>query len=449
MSYHQPSQYYDRIYEIRPYAETVISTEFTYPKLTEYGVEQAYNTATLTYFNTSVKRLYKINDGEWKEYKNPIKLQLGETIYAKGIDKNGIETKVTSYKSTIKSDALGTQAYDGNESTYHKLAFKDTVYLDVDESMQGKKYYINLYVDWTGSPGNISYYNKEGTVISKISTTASGTFLIPEGTVRMSYHQPNNYYDKIYEIRPYTETSSLRANESAPKVDTNQTTEIKQTVTPPNIEVSNSDIYTISKVINITYDEGYTNEYSYDAKNWQAYKEPITINKNVTIYARSMKDNDVVATSSYKITKIDTESGDVSLDDIPTEIEKGSEYAIPSSYSFNNISGGYVKCYDNGIEINNTKDLKVGNHDIFCSASTNAGITISIKKTISVKEINANNTDNINNESKTEESTAGEEQSTTTDENNSNKGDSNNEQATEKSQTAEEQQDEDTEEVKE
>ena len=177
MSYHQPMEFHDKIYEIRPYAETVISTEFTYPKLTEYGVEQAYNTATLTYFNTSVKRLYKINDGEWKEYKNPIKLQLGETIYAKGIDKNGIETKVTSYKSTIKkSDALGPEAYDGNESTYHRLAFKATVYLDVDESMQGKKYYINLVPGWTYSPGNISYYNKEGTVISKISTTASGTF---------------------------------------------------------------------------------------------------------------------------------------------------------------------------------------------------------------------------------------------------------------------------------
>ena len=59
-------------------------------------------------------------------------------IYMQG--KNGIETKVTSYKSTIKSDALGPEAYDGNESTYHRLAFKATVYLDVDESMQGKKY---------------------------------------------------------------------------------------------------------------------------------------------------------------------------------------------------------------------------------------------------------------------------------------------------------------------
>ena len=59
MSYHQPMELHDKIYEIRPYAETAISAEFTYPKLTEYGVEQAYNTVTLTYFNTSVKRLYR------------------------------------------------------------------------------------------------------------------------------------------------------------------------------------------------------------------------------------------------------------------------------------------------------------------------------------------------------------------------------------------------------
>ena len=81
----------------------VISNEKYYPKLTEYGVKQGYNEVTIDYYETSVQRLYKIDDGEWQKYKDQkIKLELGETIYAKGIDKDGVETRtISSYKSKI------------------------------------------------------------------------------------------------------------------------------------------------------------------------------------------------------------------------------------------------------------------------------------------------------------------------------------------------------------
>lgn len=78
----------------------------------------------------------------------------------------------------------------------------------------------------------------------------------------------------------------------------------------------------------------------------------------------------------------------MSLNEIPSKITVGSEYSIPSSYSFNNISGGEVKCYDNDIEVSSTKDLSVGSHNIVCISSTKAGITIKITKNIIVEEAN-------------------------------------------------------------
>ena len=78
---------------------------------------------------------------EWKNYKNKtIKLNLGQTIYVKGIDKNGVETSQNSLISTLPSDAIGLNAYDEDNNTYFQTSSLKYIY--VDNSMYDK--YIRL-----------------------------------------------------------------------------------------------------------------------------------------------------------------------------------------------------------------------------------------------------------------------------------------------------------------
>ena len=77
------------IYEIQVGNEPVISMEKMYPNITEYGIEKGYNNITIAYNNTSVEKLYKIGEGEWNNYDSTVRLEIGETIYVKGIYKNG------------------------------------------------------------------------------------------------------------------------------------------------------------------------------------------------------------------------------------------------------------------------------------------------------------------------------------------------------------------------
>ena len=49
--------------------------------------------------------------GEWKNYTGTVKLKIGETIYAKGIDKENNETRdVSEYTAVLPDDALGIKA---------------------------------------------------------------------------------------------------------------------------------------------------------------------------------------------------------------------------------------------------------------------------------------------------------------------------------------------------
>ena len=381
----------NHLYEVSVVTSPVLNIEKVYPLLTEYGVKDGYSNVEITYFRTAVKKQYKINDGEWKDYTGKIKLNLGEKITARSIDKNNTISTEKAYTSVLSTDALPKVVYDGDVTTTLPQDVAAINYkLYVDESMYNQKLNIVSYTlrYASGYYTRVYAYDKDNTQLLVKECTkgskATDTITIPENTKYLVFSSNNSINNHLYEIIPVISKTQTKANENK----TITTDKKKEYATPPSIEVSNSGIYTISKDVNISYSSGYTNEYSYDAKTWKKYTGTITLSENVTIYARSVKDDKVVASSSYKITKIDTESGDMSLNEIPSKITVGSEYSIPSSYSFNNISGGEVKCYDNDKEISNTKDLSVGSHNIICISSTKAGITIKITKNIIVEEAN-------------------------------------------------------------
>ena len=187
-----------RLYEISVFNNPVVNIQKVYPTLTSYGVEQGYDIAQINYFSTSLQRLYKIDDGDWINYQDKkIKLDIGKTIYVKGIDKNGIETNVVSYKASLASDALPVSAYDGNESTY---LLGGTI--NIDESVIGKQ----VAVKTNTSPGystSFYIYDELGNKIysKSIANTnlSSPLFTIPEGAKKIVISGVKNK-TRLYEI---------------------------------------------------------------------------------------------------------------------------------------------------------------------------------------------------------------------------------------------------------
>ncbi|MNV65872.1 hypothetical protein D3C71_1585940 [compost metagenome] len=87
-----------------------------------------------------MQKLYKIGiNGEWLNYNNqPVKLNQGQTIYAKGIDKFGNETRIIPSYTAYIPDSVSKEAFDNNDMTYD---FKKAgnYYISIDSSIWRKK----------------------------------------------------------------------------------------------------------------------------------------------------------------------------------------------------------------------------------------------------------------------------------------------------------------------
>ena len=182
------------IYEMGINTDAEIECEEVYPMITDKNIEQAYYKINVKYYSTAVKKLYKINEsGEWKNYTGEIKLNIGDTIYSKGIDKYENENSTGSYKANI-SGSVPKEWVDGDEKTYASIGrFERKKYLLVDESAIGKK--IKMKV--SGSPIYMYITNKTGDEI--IFKNIDGE-IIPEGTVKIEIYNPTSVGMNIYEI---------------------------------------------------------------------------------------------------------------------------------------------------------------------------------------------------------------------------------------------------------
>ncbi|MDO5003529.1 MAG: hypothetical protein Q4E39_04820 [bacterium] len=379
---------YTDIAEISPDEKPTFTSNKFYPKLTSTGVEKGHNDVTIKYFSTSVKKLYKINDGEWIEYENiPVKVTAGDTIYAKGIDGKNVETEIGSYTAILPAYSLGSKAYDGDTKTYEATKYNVLFYMLVDKSMIGKTVQV---LGGTATSGYIKFYNDAGTELGKLLgiSKSSGwrTAVVPEGTTKIGT------YAYIAEIGPVINSAQAKARKKI-IVPSDDNTNNEETITIPNfipapdIIVSDSNRYTATKNITISYPSGdYINQYSLDGKNWTNYTGVISIDKETTIFARTLSGEKVISSSSCQITKIDNVKPTISLDEVPNEINIGDDYRLPTTYLFyNNKSGGSIKCLlDDTIEITTTKGIGVGSHNIKCSATTGSGIVSTVEKDINV-----------------------------------------------------------------
>lgn len=198
------------IYEISIDNSPTSTMEQLYPVIKLTGIENGYNNIELKYFNSAIQRIYKIDDGEWLEYKDEkIKLNIGQKIEAKSIDKNGIESKLYSYTSTLIADGVPGTAYDGTNSTQFNgtIGCSKTKYILIDETMRGK--IIKVYQrTWNGAQINtFNFYDLNGLKISGVayqtSSTTTASITIPINTIKMGIYMSGAYCNStniIYEI---------------------------------------------------------------------------------------------------------------------------------------------------------------------------------------------------------------------------------------------------------
>lgn len=374
------------LYEVKLLFKNDINVSQNYPTVTSSGILPAYNNISINYYNTSVQKLYKINDGEWLNYKNSsIRLELGDILYAKGIDKYGKETETNQYTSTTISGGVNKLAYDNNNSSGYTLTNLNTKrathYLSIDPSIwEGT---LSIYAKHACKTYRyITFYNSNSEVLANYSYSPScnksdyqtTTYVIPRNstTVGIGGSYSGNGGVTLYEV--WAKPSTTNNEEEVPEKDKEETTSF---VPSPTINVSDSDKYTAEKTVEISYPTGgYINEYSFDAINWKKYTGKFTINEETIIYARSLSDDEVISSSSHQVTKIDNVKPSISLDGVPLEINIGDDYSLPSDYSFNNNkTSGTIQCIlDDTIGITSTKDLTAGPHNIKCSAKTGSGL---------------------------------------------------------------------------
>ena len=192
----------DKLIEIYLEDEPKININHSYPKMTLNGVEQYYATATINYLENCIEKLYKINDGEWKDYINEsILLNVGDIIYAKGINQLGYETDILEYNVEIPSDAIGPEAYDGDDTT--SFTTESSAYMNIDNSVIGKNIKVKIKLSNSYYKGSLKLLNKDNSVIySEDASTGVHTIKIIDGTVKLQFTPYNAWgdLDKLIEI---------------------------------------------------------------------------------------------------------------------------------------------------------------------------------------------------------------------------------------------------------
>ncbi len=141
------------------------------------------------------------------------------------------------------------------------------------------------------------------------------------------------------------------------------------TVQAPKFHMDSFELSS-TKEITIDYPSGFINEYSLDlGQTWILYKEPIKIDKNLTIIARTRSSDNILSVASLTVTKIISEKESSIL-----EFYQGDDYLIPTECL---IDDRYYK---------NIKDLETGSYKLVCGSESKQ-IIIKKKEEITSMEV--------------------------------------------------------------
>ena len=359
-------QYYDLkdiiqqdIDKLKPTIESV----YTYPTLTETGLEPGYYTVSMTAPSLFKSISYSLDNGStWQTYTEPIVLSAAQTVKAKGITSANAESEITTLAITAVSDYLDSTA------TWYTSNRTRAFYIDSD--FVGKNLRIYTTTSKPNVNANIKIYDEDANLIDTYSFSDKVTIIkLPENSKKIElYSGSSSLYLAGIDVR-----------------DDNQTI-----VSDVPVITTSSTEWTTSKFITIAYPDGYTNEYSVDnGITWETYTGDFEVTANKTVFARTVDgDGKMISSSSLTITMIDNAVPSIALD-IPDEIGIGKTYNLPTSYTKNtDKSGATAECKIGEDVVTTTTNLPVGEYTIDCTVTTGTGVTNQISKTINVFEYN-------------------------------------------------------------
>ncbi|MCX8075033.1 MAG: hypothetical protein N2749_05555 [Clostridia bacterium] len=202
-----------RIYEIQVSNEPTFNISDGYMLLhadPTKAIRSAYQNITINYFSTSVQKLYRVAPSEeWLVYNNqPVKVLKDQTIYAKGIDENGVETRLVTSHTAKVLDAIGMLAYDDDFATYAASTSASRVEkMSIDPSMQGKNVRIKAIGYGRYNSATISFCDSSGSVITQPirvwdSRSFDGIVPVPQNAVTIRSDFPGDSSIRIYDIQP-------------------------------------------------------------------------------------------------------------------------------------------------------------------------------------------------------------------------------------------------------
>ena len=160
-------------------------------------------------------------------------------------------------------------------------------------------------------------------------------------------------------------------------------------VVEPKITIEpDNEWWSVYKVVTVDFgDNSCLHEISFDlGETWQEYTGPIVYTKDGYITARSTNretNKSIESTADPRVKYIDPTVPKIGLDDVPSSFEYGEKYKLPSTVAFGRSEGKY-ECFVDGKKEGGTQLLKVGKHQIVCSAYGNNGLTTTITKDIEV-----------------------------------------------------------------
>jgi len=261
------------------------------------SIKEAYQMVNISYFITSVQRLYRIGTtGNWLNYNDQdIKVIHGQTIYSKGIDQNGNETRsIASYTSNV-ANALGILGFDGNTSTSIPCSGYSGI-IQVDDTMVGKD--VNVIASTGGSDFYVRFLNASNQIISSIYKGQwiyfNEVYNIPANTKWIKIENTNggNYPGAFYEIQPSNEPKFTATN-GYMLLHADLTKAIKEAHAMVNISYFTTSVQKLYRI-------GTTGD-------WLNYNnQAIRVNNGATIYAKGIdqygKETRVVSSYTPNVT---------------------------------------------------------------------------------------------------------------------------------------------------
>lgn len=189
------SHFWAQLVDININNKPQINVEQIYAKLhLDNTADKPYYNINIKYDDWCVKKQYKIDDGDWQEYSEMLKIADGQhKIYAKGIYENNTETATSEYNCDFKN-YIEEYGYDNDDNTY--VTADETKYISVDSNLIGKEISFKITRGSAEFDQYIYFYDDKEELLQEYKITQTGTYkyTIPKQTVKIGYKGSNQNY---------------------------------------------------------------------------------------------------------------------------------------------------------------------------------------------------------------------------------------------------------------